>query len=94
MIKAVQDKVFIRKDAKETKTSFGLIIPEKAQKSSKEGTIVAIGPGAYSATGQFVPTVLKVDDRVLFNPGVGFAIVFDGEELFVTTEKEIFGIFE
>ena len=41
---------FLQRAVAETKTKGGLLIPETAQKSPLEATVVAAGPGARNAT--------------------------------------------
>ena len=44
----------------ETKTKGGLLIPETAQKSPLEATVVAAGPGARNATTGFYRTQVSL----------------------------------
>merc|ERR1712032_1477376 len=60
------DRVLVQRAVAETKTKGGLLIPETAQKSPLEATVVAAGPGARNATtGETIPMSVAVGDRVL-----------------------------
>merc|ERR1712107_818497 len=59
------DRVLVQRAVAETKTKGGLLIPETAQKSPLEATVVASGPGARNAnTGETIPMSVAVGDRV------------------------------
>jgi chaperonin GroES len=73
----------------ETKTKGGLIIPEMAQKSGLEATVVAAGPGARSTAGETLPMAVAVGDRVLLPEWGSNKIELDGEEFHIIRESDI-----
>lgn len=92
-IKPLQDRVVIKEDgeAKEKKTSSGIIIPVSVaeDKNGKRGIVVAVGPGR-TEDGSLVPVSVKIGDAVLFQWGDKVSI--DGEEYFVVRESEILAV--
>ena len=44
-LKPLADRIVIRREAAESKSFGGIILPEAAQKKPQRGTIVAVGPG-------------------------------------------------
>ena len=53
------------------------------------GTVVAVGPGEPTITGEFIPTNLKVGDKVVL-PTMGFTkLPYNGEEYYVGPENQV-----
>ena len=91
-ITLLRDLVAVITEKKEEVLESGIIIPEKAQEQPEVGTVVAVGPGAYSGE-EFVPTTVKVGDRILFNKkyaGEDFDI--KGTKVNIFAENIIIGI--
>ena len=92
-IKPLQDRVLIKEDAegKEKKTSSGIIIPVTVNedKGSKQGTVMAVGPGRVEE-GKTVTPHVKVGDTVLFQ--WGDKITIDDQEYYIVRESEILAI--
>ena len=57
---------------------------------NEKGTVVAVGPGKYSVTGDhFLETKVQIGDVVVL-PTMGFTkLEHDGEEFFVGPEQQI-----
>lgn len=87
------DRVIISPTVPETTTSFGLIIPETAEKEKPEtGTIVAVGPGRMGDDGMLIPVGVSVGDKVMFNK-YGYDIVkVNGKEYYIVSEQNILAI--
>jgi len=88
------DKVVVRpltEEEKGTKTASGIIIPDTAKKESKEGTVVAVGPGKLEE-GMRVPPSVKVGDRVLYREGYDNDVEWGGEKYFIVSEESILAI--
>lgn len=83
------DRVLVQRAVAETKTKGGLIIPEMAQKSTLEATVVAAGPGARSETGETLPMAVAVGDRVLLPEWGSNKIEMEGEEFHIIREGDI-----
>lgn len=65
--KLMYDYVVVKPDPTQ-KMDGGLYLPVTAQQKSVKGTVVGIGRGITAIdTGVFIPTYVKVGDRVLFN---------------------------
>ena len=53
------------------------------------GTVMAVGPGKPTITGDFIPTKLKVGDKVVL-PTMGFTkLPYNGEEYYVGPENQV-----
>lgn len=70
----------------------GIYIPETADKERpQEGTVVAVGPGAYD-DGALVPMRVKVGDTVMFSKYGYDEVKVDGVEYFVVKEENILAV--
>lgn len=67
MLKPLGNHIIVDAGAKETTTSFGIIIPDTADKERPErGTVIAVGPGKMQENGTRAPMDVNVGDTVIF----------------------------
>ncbi len=67
MLKPLGNHLIVAPAAKETTTSFGIIIPDTADKERPErGSVIAIGPGKLLENGTRQAIDINVGDMVLF----------------------------
>jgi len=81
-ITPIGDRVVVKAEAAEEKTSSGLFIPDTAKEKPQRGTVVAVGPGRYENGTKIEMTVKEG----------GSEIQIDGEDLMMMRESDIFGI--
>ena len=66
-----------------------IIVPDLGKEKNEFGEVVAVGPGKPTISGEFIPTVLKVGDKVVL-PTMGFTkLPYDGEEYYVGPENQV-----
>ena len=51
----LHDRVLVRRNEGDEKTSGGLIIPDSAKEKPAEGTVVSCGEGARKDSGELIP---------------------------------------
>lgn len=87
------DRVVVRPFAEEASLRpSGIYIPETADKERpQEGTVVAVGPGAYD-DGILVPMSVKIGDKVMFSKYGYDEVKVDGVEYFVVKEENILAV--
>lgn len=90
-IKPLSDRVLVKPDLAEEKTSSGIIIPDTAKEKPQRGTIVAVGEGRYE-NGNKIAMTLKEGDKVLYGKYAGTELTIDGDELLIMRESDILGI--
>jgi len=83
------DRVLVQRAVAETRTRGGLLIPENAQKSQLEATVVAAGPGARTPEGTTIPMVVAVGDKVLMPEWGSNKLELEGEEFHIIRESDI-----
>mgnify|MGYP003671923161 CR=1 FL=1 len=88
-LEALFDAVIVKPIESEESTYGGIIVPDIGKEKNETGTIIAVGPGKFTVTGEFIETVLKIGDRVVL-PTMGFTkLPFEGEEYYVGPENQI-----
>ena len=91
-ISPLADRVVVKPITKEEKSSFGIIIPDTADKERPaKGTVVAVGPGKME-DGKLYPVTVKIGQTVLFSKYGYDEVKIDGEEYFILTESSILAI--
>ncbi len=99
-VKPLHDWAVIKPKEAEDRTTGGIILPETAKDQPQEGKVVAIGEGRFKekrdkkgdvTERKFVKTVVKPDDRVLYDKVGATEITVDGEEIVLVREDDILG---
>jgi chaperonin GroES len=102
-IRPLNDWAVVIPEEAETRTPGGLYIPDLAKEKPAEGTVEAIGPGAYEEERigrqkekgkkerKFIPTSVKPGDRVLYEKYAGQRITIDDQERILVRERSILG---
>jgi chaperonin GroES len=91
-IKPLEDRILVRPEDQEETTVSGLVIPDTAKEKPQEGTVLAIGPGKRSDTGELIPMDVKEGDRVIYSKYGGTEIKVDGEELLILSARDVLAI--
>ncbi len=88
-LEAIFDAVIVKPIENEESTYGNIIVPDMGNDKNEMGEVIAIGPGKPTITGDFIPTILKVGDRVVL-PTMGFTkLPYDGEEYYVGPENQV-----
>lgn len=90
-IKPLADRVLVKPEPAEEKTSSGIIIPDTAKEKPQRGTIVAAGPGKVE-NGTKIDMSVKKGDKILYGKYSGTEITLDGEDYLIMRESDILGI--
>jgi chaperonin GroES len=93
-IRPLHDRVIVKRIEEGEQVRGGIIIPDSAKEKPQEGEVVAVGEGKYRIDGVRQSLDVRAGNRVLFGKYSGSEIKFDGEELLIMREDEIFGIVE
>ena len=97
-LRPVNDKIVIKPKDKEEeyKTDSGIILPDIVDQGKlSEGTVLAIGEGMYSTTGDLIPMSVKEGERVLFNSySSNQEHKLNGETVYIMSQNEILSVIE
>lgn len=88
-LKPLADRVLLKQDKAESKTAFGIILPESAQEKTQTARVEAVGPGTEKE-----PITVKVGDRVMYDKYSGIQVKLEGEEYLIVKNSDIIAIVE
>jgi len=83
------DYVLVRADIKESNIRGGILLPDRMQDDRLEATVIAVGPGGFTANGVRVPIDLGPTDRVLIHQFVGTEVGDKEEHMFLIRQDSI-----
>jgi chaperonin GroES len=93
-IKPLHNHVVI-KQQDETETMYGnIVVPDLGKEKPLMGEVVAVGPGIYSVTGNFIKTEVQVGEIVVFPAFGGTKMTIEGEEFVVMKENDLLASLE
>jgi chaperonin GroES len=91
-IRPLEDRVLVRPEEGEETTPSGIVIPDTAKEKPQEGTVLAVGPGKRSDTGDLIPVDVKEGDRVVYSKYGGTEISQGGEDLLILSARDVLAI--
>ena len=91
-LKPLEDRILVRPEDAEQTTASGIVIPDTAKEKPQEGTVLAVGPGKRSDSGDLIPMDVKEGDRVIYSKYGGTEIKLDGEELLILSARDVLAI--
>jgi chaperonin GroES len=91
-IRPLEDRVLVRPEEGEETTPSGIVIPDTAKEKPQEGTVLAVGPGKRSDTGDLIPVDVKEGDRVVYSKYGGTEITLGGEDLLILSARDVLAI--
>ncbi len=87
------NRIVVKPTEAETKTAFGIIIPDTASKAKpKTGTVVFTGKGLTDKKGNLIPMQVKQGDKVYFTEWSGSEIMLDGEKHLIMKEDDVLAV--
>ena len=92
-IRAVQDRIIVRRVESETVTTAGLYLADESVEKPAEGIVIATGPGKY-INGQLIKTDIQVGERVVFGKFSGAAVKIGLDDALVLREEDLFFVKE
>ncbi|MCC6662079.1 MAG: co-chaperone GroES [Phycisphaerales bacterium] len=94
-IRPLHDKILIKRDEAETKTTSGIYLPESSKDKPKTGIVEAVGDGALNTeTGSRIPLTVKKGDRVIFSSYSGTEVKLEGTDLLIMSEDDILAVID
>jgi chaperonin GroES len=91
-IRPLHDRVIVKRNEADNKTSSGIIIPDTAKEKPQEGEVIAIGEGIRKEDGTLMPLEVRKGDKILFGKYAGTEIKLDGEDYLMMKEEDILGV--
>jgi chaperonin GroES len=91
-IKPLEDRILVRPEEGEETTVSGIVIPDTAKEKPQEGTVLAVGAGRRSDTGDLIPVDVKEGDKVIYSKYGGTEIKIDGEDLLILSARDVLAV--
>jgi chaperonin GroES len=91
-IRPLEDRILVRPEEGEETTISGIVIPDTAKEKPQEGTVLAVGPGKRSDSGDLIPVDVNEGDRVMYSKYGGTEIKVDGEDLLILSSRDVLAI--
>ncbi len=93
-LRPLGDRIIVRREATDEKTTGGLFLPENAKKKPQRGTVISVGPGRMNDEGIRTPLQVKAGDTVLFTAWAGdeFKDKKNKDDLLVMHESDVLAV--
>lgn len=88
-VKPLADRVLVKIEEGETKTSGGIIIPQTAQEKTQTGTVVDVGPGTEKD-----PIKVSAGQKVMYDKYAGANVKIGGVEHLIVKMADIIAVIE
>ena len=94
-LRPLGDKILIKRDEAQTKTTSGIFLPETSKEKPMTATIEAVGTGSLNTdTGARIPLTVKKGDRILISKWAGTEVKLNDKELLIISEDDILAVIE
>jgi len=97
-LRPINDKIVVKPKTKpdEQKTESGIILPDTVDGGTLlEGEVIAASHGAYSMTGELIPTTVKKGDVILYSSHASVQEhKLNGENIVIMSQNEVLTIVE
>ena len=91
-LRPLGDRVVITPTPREEMTKSGIVLPDTVKEKPQEGTVLAVGPGAFDNDGKRMAIDVKKGDKVLYAKYAGTEFKIDENELLIVSQKDILAI--
>ena len=91
-IAPLEDRILVRPEEGEETTASGIVIPDTAKEKPQEGTVLAIGPGKRSDTGDQIPMEVAEGDRVIYSKYGGTEVKYNGEDYLILSARDVLAV--
>jgi chaperonin GroES len=95
-IRPLGDRLVVRRNAAQEKTSGGILLPDAAQNKPQKGEVLEVGPGRLLKDGTRRPLQVKKGDTILFTTWAGdeFKERGRGDEVLLMREEDVLAVLE
>ena len=92
-IKPMFDRVLVKMNEAEEKTTGGIILAGASKEKPQTATVIAVGPGGL-VDGNQVEMIVKEGDQVMLEKYAGTEVIVDGEKMIIIRQNDIIAIVE
>jgi len=91
-IRPIGDRVLVRRDEAEAETEGGIFVPATVRNPPQRGTVVAVGEGVYTESGDLIKLQAEPGNSLLFGAHCGNEVEFNHETLLMLTAREMLAV--
>ena len=91
-LKPLGDRLVVKPTPREEMTKSGIVLPDTAKEKPQEGTVLAVGPGAFDNDGKRIAVDVKKGDKVLYAKYAGTEFKLDGDDVLIVSQKDILAV--
>ena len=92
-LKPLADRVVLRQNAAEERTSSGIFLTASAQEKPEVYEVIVVGPGGM-VDGNEVKMEVKAGDKVIAGKYTGTSVKLEGEEYTIVRQSDILAVIE
>jgi chaperonin GroES len=95
-IRPLGDRIVVRRNAAEEKTSGGILLPDTAKNKPQRGEVLEVGPGRLLKDGTRQALQVKKGDVILFTSWAGDEFKDRGraDEILLMREEDVLAVLE
>jgi chaperonin GroES len=95
-IRPLSDRIVVRRNAAEEKTTGGILLPDTAKNKPQKGEVLEVGPGRLLKDGKRQPLQVKKGDTVLFTSWAGdeFKDRARTDEILLMREEDVLAVLD
>lgn len=91
-LKPLGDRVVVKFQENEEKTAGGFVLAGTSHEATKVATVLAVGQGIRTLTGDLVAPSVSIDDKVLIESGAGIEVKDGDDKVTIVREADILAI--
>ncbi|MFW5692635.1 MAG: co-chaperone GroES [Thermoguttaceae bacterium] len=86
------DNIVVKRVEAEEVSPGGIVLPDAARETPKQGRVLSIGDGQLLPNGSRARHLVAEGDRVLFSGYAGTEVEVDGQQFLIMREEEVLAI--
>ncbi len=86
------DNIVVKRVEAEEVSPGGIVLPDTARETPKQGRVLSIGDGQLLPNGSRAQHLVAEGDRVLFSRYAGTEVEVDGQQFLIMREAEVLAI--
>lgn len=91
-LQPLEDRIVVKPQDAESTTASGLVIPDTAKEKPQQGSVLAVGTGRRSDSGELIPMDVSEGDTVVYSKYGGTEITIEGDDLLILSARDVLAI--
>ncbi len=91
-LQPLEDRIVVKPQDAEATTASGLVIPDTAKEKPQQGSVLAVGVGRRSDSGDLIPMDVSEGDTVVYSKYGGTEITIEGDDLLILSARDVLAV--